>query len=127
MIVRPFLLSMAVAFTTSGCGREADTGDDHGHDHAAQTQGPAGEGQPAAAAAQVPVTEAVYGDEAPVELVPVAPISDHGHRHNADGSHPGDDGHDHPQHDHDHDDGDEGHDDDERDHGHDDSDDRHDH
>lgn len=116
MIIRPVLLAFALALVLAACGRDADTGDDHGHDHAPGTQDHAGEGRPAAAAA--PVTEAVYGDEAPVELAPVAPLDDHGHRHNADGSHPDDDGHDHPHHDHDHDDGDHAHDENEDSHDH---------
>ena len=56
------------------------------------------------AAAAATQTEAVYGDEAPVIIESAAPADDHGHAHNADGSHAeGDDhGHDHADGDHAH-------------------------
>lgn len=78
MTIRPFLLSAVVALAASGCGGSPAPADPHDHDHAT----------PAADAG--PVTEAVYGDEAPVEIAPPS-VDDHGHEH----------GHDH---DHDHED-----------------------
>lgn len=57
-------------------------------------------------------TEAVYGDEAPV-AIEAEPADDHGHAHNADGSHPEGEDHAHDDaaddHGHDHGDGDHAH------------------
>jgi major membrane immunogen (membrane-anchored lipoprotein) len=57
-------------------------------------------------------TEAVYGDEAPV-AIEAEPADDHGHAHNADGSHPDGEDHAHDEaaddHGHDHGDGDHAH------------------
>lgn len=57
-------------------------------------------------------TEAVYGDEAPV-AIEAEPVDDHGHAHNADGSHAEGDEHAHDasddDHGHDHGDGDRAH------------------
>jgi hypothetical protein len=117
MSTRPVLLAVAITLALSGCGDGAETGTDHGHEHAAGTDDQAIASPPPAAPARAPVTEAIYGDEAPVELAPAEPADDHGHAHNADGSHvEGGDDHGHPhegdaEHDeHPHDDGDDAHD-----------------
>lgn len=118
MNIRPVLLSLATALALSGCGGES--ADDHGHDHPPRTADHAADApQPTAPAA--PVTEAIYGDEVPVELAPAAPVDDHGHAHNADGSHvdEGDDhGHAHDDDAADHDHGGHPHDAGDEDHGH---------
>jgi hypothetical protein len=100
MTVRPFLLSTVIALALSGCGGAADPADDHGHEHAPGEAAHPHDDAPATTPAAAPVTEAVYGDEAPVEIAPVAPADDHDHPHNEDGSHPDEDDHAHPHDDH---------------------------
>jgi len=54
-------------------------------------------------------TEAVYGDEAPVAIEAAPPADDHGHAHNADGSHAEGDEHAADEHADEHADGDHAH------------------
>lgn len=71
------LVPLAFALLLAACGA-AEPAADANADAAAATD---------AAATAATQTEAVYGDEAPVAIQAAPPADDHGHAHNADGSH----------------------------------------
>ena len=99
MTMTQTLAALAFTLLLTACGGEAP---------AAESASAAPTGT-ADAASQ---TEAVYGDEAPV-AIEAEPVDDHGHAHNADGSHAEVDEHAHDEtgddHGHDHGDGDHAH------------------
>jgi ABC-type Zn uptake system ZnuABC Zn-binding protein ZnuA len=105
MTMHKTLAALAFTLLLTACGADAPASE--------ATSAPATEATATAESADAASqTEAVYGDEAPV-AIEAAPVDDHGHAHNADGSHAEGDEHAHGEagddHGHDHGDGDHAH------------------